>query len=70
VGRELIEVLIARTIEDGKHVMIGAIDADNAASMRFHQGLGFREVARLPETGFKFDRWLDLVLMQRVLGPG
>ncbi|MCU1468365.1 MAG: family N-acetyltransferase, partial [Actinomycetia bacterium] len=38
--------------------------------IRFHQTLGFVEVARLPETGFKFGHWLDLVLMQRMLdGP-
>jgi L-amino acid N-acyltransferase YncA len=70
VGRELMEALIARATEAGKHVMIGAIDGENEVSIRFHQRLGFTEVARMPETGFKFDRWLDLVLVQRVLGSG
>ena len=36
-------------------------------SIRFHERLGFVEVARMPETGFKFGRWLDLVLLQRIL---
>jgi phosphinothricin acetyltransferase len=47
------------------HIMIGAIDAENTGSILFHERLGFNEVGRLPETGFKFGRWLDLVLMQR-----
>jgi phosphinothricin acetyltransferase len=50
-------------------VLVGALDADNADSLRFHETLGFVEVARLPETGFKFGRWLDLVLVQRTLDP-
>ena len=61
------EALIARATAAGLHVMIGAIDGSNDASVRVHERLGFRVVGRLPETGFKFDRWLDLVLMQREL---
>jgi L-amino acid N-acyltransferase YncA len=68
VGQALMEALMARAAADGKHVMIGAIDADNERSIRFHQKLGFTEVARMPELGFKFGRWLDLVLMQRKVG--
>ena len=66
-GRVLLEALIAHARSAGIHVMVGAIDADNAPSLRFHERMGFVEVARLPETGFKFGRWLDLILMQRVL---
>jgi phosphinothricin acetyltransferase len=47
--------------------MIGAIDASNDASLKFHGRLGFREVAHFREVGFKFGRWLDLVFMQRIL---
>ncbi|MFI5044836.1 MAG: GNAT family N-acetyltransferase, partial [Acidimicrobiales bacterium] len=57
----------ARATSAGKHVMVGGIDADNAGSIRFHRRLGFVEVARMPEVGFKFGRWLDLVLVQRTL---
>ena len=49
------------------HVMVAAIDGDNVESIRFHERLGFSTVAVMPEVGRKFDRWLDLVLMQRVL---
>ena len=47
--------------------MVAAIDAENVESLKFHERLGFTEVARMPQTGVKFGRWLDLVLMQRVL---
>ena len=68
VGRSLMETLIERSRGAGLHVMVGAIDGDNAGSIAFHERLGFVQVARMPEVGWKFDRWLDLVLMQRVLG--
>ncbi len=67
VGRALMEGLIERARSAGIHVLVGAIDAGNQASLRFHARLGFVEVARMPETGQKFGRWLDLVLVQRVL---
>jgi phosphinothricin acetyltransferase len=67
VGSNLLQALLRRATTAGKHVMIGAIDGDNARSIRFHQRHGFIEVARLPETGFKFGRWLDLVLLHRKL---
>ena len=67
VGRALMEALIDRAVAAGKHAMIGAIDSGNTGSIRFHQRLGFTEVGRLPQVGFKFGRWLDLVLMQREL---
>jgi L-amino acid N-acyltransferase YncA len=67
IGTALMEALMARAAAAGLHVMIGAVDSDNLTSIRFHERLGFIEVARLPEVGFKFDRWLTLVLLQRVL---
>jgi L-amino acid N-acyltransferase len=67
VGRVLLDALIARARAAGIHVMVGAIDSDNTGSIAFHRRLGFEEVGRMPEIGRKFDRWLDLVLMQRIL---
>jgi phosphinothricin acetyltransferase len=68
VGVALMQPLLARAVALGMHVMIAGVDADNDASLRFHERLGFSRVAHLHEVGFKFGRWLDLVLMQRRLG--
>jgi len=64
VGRALMLALIDRAAEAGIHVMVGGIDGANLDSIAFHERLGFVEVARMPQTGWKFGRWLDLVLMQ------
>ena len=67
VGTQLIERLVERSRDIGLHVLVAAVDADNDASIRFHERLGFVEVARMPEVGRKFDRWLTLVLLQRIV---
>ncbi len=67
VGRALIEALVEQARRRDLHVLVAAVDADNAGSIRFHESLGFTEVARMPEVGRKFDRWLTLVLLQRIL---
>ena len=51
--------------------MIAGVDAANEASIRLHERLGFVRGAVLREVGRKFDRWLDLELMQKFLdAPG
>ena len=67
IGRMLLERLIADAKGLGKHVMVGGIAADNVASLALHARLGFTETARMPEVGFKFGRWLDLVFVQKAL---
>jgi L-amino acid N-acyltransferase YncA len=67
IGRRLMDALVDRARADGVHVMVAAIDAENVESLAFHSRLGFVEVARMPEVGSKFGRWLDLVLVQRVV---
>jgi L-amino acid N-acyltransferase len=66
-GTALVQALFPRAAALGKHVMIAGVDADNAASIRFHERLGFTQSGRLREVGHKFDRWLDLVFLQRRL---
>jgi L-amino acid N-acyltransferase YncA len=70
-GRGAATHLLQRLIEEarllGKHVMLGGIAADNIASLALHARLGFVETARMPEVGYKFGRWLDLVFMQKTL---
>jgi L-amino acid N-acyltransferase len=68
IGGQLVQSLIHQAEQRGKHVMIAGVDADNAASLRFHTRLGFEHVAHFREVGFKFGRWLDLVFLQRTLG--
>jgi L-amino acid N-acyltransferase len=71
IGKQLVEALFPLALTLRKHVLIGAIDADNRASLRFHARLGFEEVAHFKEVGHKFGRWLDLVFVQRLLdAPG
>jgi len=67
VGRALIDALVERGRAAGVHVLVAAIDGANEASIRFHERLGFEVVGRMPQTGLKFGRWLNLVLMQRIL---
>ncbi|HEX4126710.1 MAG TPA: GNAT family N-acetyltransferase [Acidimicrobiales bacterium] len=67
VGRVLMTRLFESARSLGKHVMVGAVTGENEGSIRFHERLGFVEVARMPQAGAKFGRWLDLVLLQKQL---
>jgi phosphinothricin acetyltransferase len=69
IGKELVQALFPRASALGKHVMIAGVDAANAASIRFHERLGFEKAGLLREVGHKFDRWLDLVFLQRWIVP-
>jgi len=66
-GRLLIKALCARAKAAGKHSIFAGCSAENAGAIAFHASLGFAKVATLPEVGFKFGRWIDLVLMQKTL---
>jgi L-amino acid N-acyltransferase YncA len=66
-GRQLLAALLDHATAAGLHVMVGVISADNAVSIRLHEAFGFQITGQLPELGRKFDRWLDLVLMQKIL---
>lgn len=68
IAAALMGALIGEAKAQGLHVMVAGIEAGNIASIRLHERFGYREVARMPEVGFKFGRWLDLVLMQKMLG--
>ena len=71
VGRALLTALIEASTVRGFRQMIAVIgDSEQAASIALHAALGFAYVGTLPNTGFKFGRWLDTVLMQRALGFG
>ncbi|MEQ1890065.1 MAG: N-acetyltransferase family protein [Alphaproteobacteria bacterium] len=67
IGQQLMHRLILKAQGAGLHVMIGGIDSTNTASIKFHERLGFTSVAHFHEVSFKFNRWLDLVFMQRFI---
>ena len=67
LGHVIVDELVAAARALGKHVLIAGIDGGNEASIRLHARAGFVEVARMPQIGRKFGRWLDLVFMQRLL---
>ena len=70
-GRLLLQELMARAERAGVRSLIAVIgDSGNAASIGVHRGCGFTQVGVLAACGWKFDRWLDVVLMQRTLGSG
>ena len=71
IGRLLLAELIARCEDAGARQMVAVIgDADNAGSIGLHAALGFAHTGVLRASGWKFGRWLDVVLMQRTLAEG
>jgi L-amino acid N-acyltransferase YncA len=67
VGRALLTTLLAHAEAGGRHVMVGAIETGNTASIALHKWAGFEEAGVLRQVGRKFDRWLDLLFMQKIL---
>lgn len=67
VGRALLGALVAHAREHGMHSLVALVEAGNVGSIRLHERCGFQEVGRMPEAGFKFDRWWDLVTLQLLL---
>ena len=71
IGARLFCDLINACTAWGARQMIGIIgDSANVASIRAHEHAGFRQVGTLENVGWKFDRWLDSVIVQRTLGVG
>jgi len=67
IGRLLLQELLERAASSGFHSVMARIEAGGQASRALHAACGFREVGVEREVGRKFNRWLDVVLMQRML---
>jgi len=69
LGRALLAELCAQAERAGVRKLIAVIgDSANTASVGLHQALGFTEVGTMAACGWKFERWLDIVLMEKPLG--
>lgn len=71
LGKELLAALLARAEAAGVRKLIAVIgDSANAGSIGVHRALGFAQIGTIASCGWKFDRWLDIVLMDKVIGLG
>lgn len=67
LGRALMLAVESHAKAHGAHQMIAGISAENPAAVAFHARLGYHHIARILQAGFKFGRFMDLVLMQKIL---
>ncbi len=67
IGRTLLGALVETAGAHGFHTMIGRIVGGHEASIALHRSVGFTVVGTEREVGRKFGRWLDVVVMQRML---
>jgi L-amino acid N-acyltransferase len=67
VGRLLLGDLVELARDHGFHSVVGRIVGDHEASIALHTACGFDQVGREREVGRKFNRWLDVILMQKML---
>lgn len=71
LGRALLAELLAALERGGIRKVMAVIgDSANAGSIGVHKALGFEQVGVVPACGWKFGRWLDIVMMQRAIGEG
>ncbi len=71
IGRVLLTAVIELCESQGYRQMVAVIGgSDNRASIGLHRSLGFSDAGMLANAGYKFERWVDSVLMQRQLGAG
>ena len=66
-GRGLLDELVRLATAHGFHTVIGRVVGHNEASIGLHRACGFDVVGVEREVGRKFGRWLDVVVMQRLL---
>ena len=67
IGRGLMQRLFDHAQAEGVKSLWAGVSEDNPGGVAFHESIGFSKIARLPQVGHKFDRWIDLILLQKVL---
>lgn len=67
IGKLLLEELIQLAKAQNLHTMIGVIDSENQNSIAFHEKFGFEIVGNIKESGYKFERWLHSIIVQKML---
>jgi phosphinothricin acetyltransferase len=67
IGSLILQELLRLAEQIGYHTVLGAISGDQSASIALHEKFGFIQTSKLREVGYKFDRWLDVVWVQKML---
>ena len=67
IGKLLLSNLIAIAKNRKIHTLVAVIDSENSGSVDFHKKFGFETIGVIKQSGYKFDKWLDSVLMQLLL---
>ncbi|MBA2963867.1 MULTISPECIES: GNAT family N-acetyltransferase [Ramlibacter] len=71
LGKQLLAALVTQAEATGVRKLIAVIgDSANTGSVGVHRSLGFTPVGTIASCGWKFDRWLDIVLMEKSIGAG
>jgi L-amino acid N-acyltransferase YncA len=67
LGRQMYDDLLGWLVADGIRTAVAAVALPNPASLALHRACGFDEVGVMREVGRKFDRWIDVLWVQKVL---
>ena len=67
ISKLLLAEIISLAKAAGMHALIAGVDSENTVSLQLHLKSGFEQVARFKQVGFKFNRWLDLIFLEKLL---
>lgn len=67
IGKKLMSELVSTAKTQGLHTLLARISTENLSSIRIHETFGFKQAALLREVGYKFDRYIDVSILQKQL---